>query len=151
MPVRDVTGGAPPDPGSEFGGSLTVVRGAAHVAEVAGDGLPPGAVARGVPSKGMRDFVQQRLMDLIVVEPGCKVARDCDALALVVTQPCASLRMVEVETPRVIEVRTDERFTPHSHAFQIGHEIRIEPARDIGGEARQRRSIGSRHGTDKGA
>ena len=86
----------------------------------------------GMPGEGVRDLVQERLVDLVVVEARGQIARDGDALAAVVAEPGATLRMVEVEAPRVVEVHVDQRLCPDSHAVQIGHEIRVKPSADIG-------------------
>ena len=64
-------------------------------------------------------------MDVVIVSQLGKVSRNSDALFTVVagTKPC--LRMVERETPRLIQVKPDEGVCPHGHSMKFSHVFRV--------------------------
>jgi len=63
-----VTGGARTSPSRAFGGDWSVVRCAAHVAEVSSQFSPPRAMAGARTGECVRDLVQQDLVNAVVVE-----------------------------------------------------------------------------------
>lgn len=65
----------------------------------------------------MSDFVQQRLVNRVIVEAFGEVAGDRDALATEIAQSRATRRPIEGETPRVVEVQRNEGFRPVPHAW----------------------------------
>lgn len=73
--------------------------------------------------ESVRDLVQQRLMDGIVVEALSQVARDGDALAPEVTQARASRGAVKRKAPRIVEVERNEGFGPVAHAVEFTHDV----------------------------
>jgi len=67
----------------------------------------------------------------IIVVTCCQIARDTDALARVIAEPGATLRVVEAERPRLIEVESDQRVCPAAHPLKIRHIGRLERTYDI--------------------
>ncbi len=75
------------------------MQSAADVAELVGDAFPARAVAGRVSCERMGDFVQQHLMDLVVVISRSQISRDADAALLVIGEPGSSFCVIERETP----------------------------------------------------
>lgn len=64
-------------------------------------------------------------MNLVVVIAGRQIFGDGDALVGVIAEPSAGFSIVEVELPPVVEVQSDERFSPHAHSGQFSHLLRL--------------------------
>src|SRR5690554_2023828 len=107
------------------------MRALADVAEVSGHPLPLRSMTGAGPGKGVRHFVQQHLVDLIVFEPGGEVLRHGDALARVVAQASTGLGIVEAERPLGrVEMQGDEGFRPSPHSHQLSHEMTLTASTD---------------------
>jgi hypothetical protein len=69
----------------------------------------------------MGDFVQQHLVDLVVLEALGEVPRDRDPMRAVVAEAGARRRAVEREGPLGVEVQRDEGIRPDAHPGQVSH------------------------------
>lgn len=117
---------AAPHPWGALVRDLTVVGGAPDVAEIPCDVLPFRPVLSVRTSKRVRDFVQQNLMHLVVVEPLGEVPRNSDATLRVVAKSRAAFRVVEAKRPAPgpksgVEVVADQRFRPHTYFCKFAH------------------------------
>jgi len=91
------------------------------VAEVASDLAPHSAVAGAGAGECMGHFVQQRLVDGVVVTALSEVPRHCNALAAEVAQARAPRRSIEIKAPRGIEVQGEQGIRPVPHTLQVTH------------------------------
>lgn len=85
----------------------------------------------GVTGEGVRDLMQQHLMDVVVFEACGEIAGHGDALLRVVALPGPPLGVVEAERPAVVEVQRDQCFAPDAHTVKFRHAIRLSHAADI--------------------
>ena len=120
-----VVGWAAPDPGCVFRGGRPVVGAPADISEAGGDRLPPRPVGSSRPGDGMGNFVQEHLMDVVVIKSRGEMPRHGDALFGESTHAGAGLGVVESEAPGWVEVQGDERIRPPSHSLEISHAGRL--------------------------
>lgn len=95
-----MTSGALAEPRGQFVSNLAIVSAATNITYVTRDTLPGWPVPGGSTSQGMRDFVQQNLMNLVVVKLRSQIARDGNASFCVVAEPRTAFRVIETKAPR---------------------------------------------------
>lgn len=97
VPKDRVTGGAASNPRGKFFRNGTVVGALSDITQIPRDRLPCGSVPDVRSGKGVRDFVQQNLVDFVIVEPARQIAGHRDSVRAVVAQASAGLRVIEPE------------------------------------------------------
>ena len=120
-----VTGRAHAHPGGEFVSNRAAVQALALIAQLFRNCFPLCSVPGTGPSHGMRNLVQEHLVDFVILVARSEILRHGDAFVGVVAEPCASLGVVESELPTLIQVQSDKRFRPHAHSGKFSHLLRL--------------------------
>lgn len=105
---------------------LLVVRATAGVANVSGEGFPPGAMTLFRTSKSVSNFMQHDLLKVVVAGRGSKVFGDRNALCAVVTLSKPSGGSIPLKPPLCGQsVGYQQRVCECFAAREIGHATRV--------------------------
>ena len=117
-----VPGGAHSEPGGKFVGSTAIVGSLTVVAQLVGGSFPERAMASSRACHGVRYFVEQHLVDFIILIFCGQVFGDGNVAVRKVAEACAGLGVIKSERPfRRIKVQQNEGIRPFPHTFEIGH------------------------------
>jgi hypothetical protein len=74
---------------------------------------------------GVRHFVEEHLVDIIVISKPSEVSGNGDPFFVVVASTKPGLCVVKRKTPRLIQVESDEGICPHFHSKKVSHMFRV--------------------------
>lgn len=95
------------------------------ITQVLGNTSPALPVAFFRAGDGVGDFVEEHLVDLIILGGLSEVPRDGDAFFLMIALAKAGLGVVEIKTPRRIQMEANQCIGPDSDSVLLGHGHRL--------------------------
>ena len=103
-----------------------IVCAATLVPEVSSNREPRGAVSGSSPRNRVRDLVQEHLVDIVIRSSKGEVSGNSNSSFSVITGSEPSPGMVKAETPRLIEVQSNNGVCPNSHTVKLRHGFRVK-------------------------
>jgi len=121
IPVVKVPGRAGADPGRKFVGDRSAMKTFSFIAEVVGYLFPLGSVTGARSGNGVRDLMQQDLVDFVILISRSQILGHGDALVGVVAEARPRFGVVEGELPLISQMNSDEGIRPHAHSGKVSH------------------------------